>query len=995
MIGNLTIDKASMNISYFLNTIRIIHLNGDRISRSDFVQKMAEFIGVSARKDGKENRTPYNKSKLPRYFGFVDIDTDANGINYLVLTHRGQKLVKYISENPTADSSKMYYINPDYREAFIDLIFESVIFDSFGKNNCGAEQSNTDVEPPKIVFKTIQELGRATAEEIFYVMFGLNKGEFATFDEAIAKIRSNRDNFQYDYSDIMSDWKIANIVNDCKIINIFTDENIKLLRSERDEKIAKLFYYLSSNLSQRHLEQIQTINAIYQPLRLFVYTDGNDITIHDWVEDSVLGRVSDNSFVFQYSPGDVLCGRNDGKGFVPGLFEKALLKAFNNPKKNVFLILNHIKEEMLPGLLGKYYPLLKQVDNLASSKHGWSDGYIEDEDVFTYLYRNLQPNKKVLQTNKIEIPSNIQMIGTVLMHNKSENTNFNYTFTRALVKTSDTMTDSSILSPEWFHSKAQEFAAEDSEAAAMYIDFKRRFGVDSLRTLSGEKLLKTLFLGASSDNLCHELEYVSRNTELFGSVKGGNSFKYPMFFDKEASMWTAGTRANPKQFSLDEAINRGTAVRDGLIKGADIIKNSLPVNSVEDYLALYTDLYATIPDLVDSLWVIKYFHMLFPELIPVFYNKDWQIRVLTALKITPNDTAYGRLGQINAFVKKCEITNVSFAQVFHKYCRNISVDEQENVGFDEVVTPRVKGGTNIILYGVPGAGKSWTIKHEYCDDESRMERLVFHPDYTYSDFIGQILPKVSDDGSVNYEFCAGPFTKLVRKAYTNPDKMYYLVIEEVNRGNAPAIFGDVFQLLDRDEDGASEYEITNADIARSVYSNDGHKVSIPSNMCILCTMNTSDQNVFTLDTAFQRRWRMRLIKNRFNNEADELRFAATNILDTDVTWEKFFTEINDFILGKNIRMTSSEDKRLGTHFISEDDLRFEEGNEIQNSRFAEKVLKYLWDDAFKFTKEDVFNLEKVKNLEDVIELFVSSKGNSRFLVFKENIYNSLVPKSNE
>ena len=557
------------------------------------------------------------------------------------------------------------------------------------------------------------------------------------------------------------------------------------------------------------------------------------------------------------------------------------------------------------------------------------------------------------------------------------------------------VTNFTVLSPEWFRDKAQEFATDDSEAAAMYIDFNSRFGVDALSALSGEELLKTLFLGASSDNLCHELEYVARNTELFGSVKGGNAFKYPLFFDKEAAMWISGTRANPKQLSLDEAIIKGTAVRDGLLKGTEIIKNSIPIDSVEDYLTLYTELYAAIPDLVDSLWVIKYFHILFPELIPVFYNKDWQIRVLNTLKITPNDTAYGRLGQINAFVKECEISNVAFARVFHKYCRNISVDEREDIGLDEVVAQRVKGGTNIILYGVPGAGKSWTIKHEYCDDESRMEHLVFHPDYTYSDFVGQILPKVGDDGSVSYEFSAGPFTKLVRKAYINPDKMYYLVIEEVNRGNAPAIFGDVFQLLDRDKDGSSEYEITNSDIAKIVYLNDSHKVSIPSNMCILCTMNTSDQNVFTLDTAFQRRWSMRLIKNKFHDEADELRFAGTKILDTDVTWEKFFTEINSFILGKNIRMTSSEDKRLGTHFVSEEDLAMGDGSERQISRFPEKVLKYLWDDAFKFTKEDVFDLEKVKSLEDVIEMFVTSTGNDRFLVFKENIYNSLVPKSNE
>ncbi len=994
MIGKLTIDKSSMNISFFLKTIQIIHYNSGRISRKDFVQQMAAFIGLPAQKSGKENRTPYNKSKLPRYFGFVDIDKDEKDVQYLVLTHRGSKVVDYIGENTAADAAHRYYILHDCREQFIDLIFESVIFDSFGKNNCGAEDSTTDVEPPKIVFKTILELGCATAEEICYVMFGLNRGVFSTFEEAVAKIRDNREQFHYDYSSTMENWELSNIVNDCKIINIFTDPNIGLLRSERDTKTGKVFYYLGANLSQRHLDQIQTISAIYQPLRLFVFTDGNDLTIHEWVEDAVLGRVSDNSFVFQYHDGDILCGETTDHKFIPGIFEKALLKAFKNPKKNVFVILNHIKEDQLPELLGKYYPLLKRVDDLGSNNHGWSEDAILDAMVFSFLNSNLLAKERVLQLNRVKIPSNIQLVGTVIMDKPVGNENFNYTFTRALVKTSNTTPDFSVLSPEWFRDKAQEFAADDSEAAAMYIDFTSRFGTDTLSALTGEELLKTLFLGASSDNLCHELEYVSRNTELFGSVKGGNAFKYPMFFDKEASMWTSGTRANPKQLSLDEAIIKGTGVRDGLVKGAEIIKNSLPVDSIEDYLTLYTELYSAIPDLVDSLWVIKYFHMLFPTLIPVFYNKDWQIRVLTALKILPNDTAYGRLGQINAFVKECEITNVAFARVFHKYCRNVSIEDREEIGLDEVVAPRVKGGTNIILYGVPGAGKSWTIKHEYCDDETRMERLVFHPDYTYSDFVGQILPKVSDDGSVSYEFSAGPFTKLLRRAYINPDKMYYLVIEEVNRGNAPAIFGDVFQLLDRDNDGASEYEITNADIAKIVYLNDSHKVSIPSNMCILCTMNTSDQNVFTLDTAFQRRWSMRLIKNKFHDETDEQRFAETKILDTDVTWEKFFTQINALILGKNIRMTSSEDKRLGTHFISEGDLRFEEGNERQSSRFAEKVLKYLWDDAFKFTKEDVFDLEKVKSLEDVIELFVSSTGNARFLVFKENIYYSLVPKSN-
>ena len=329
---------------------------------------------------------------------------------------------------------------------------------------------------------------------------------------------------------------------------------------------------------------------------------------------------------------------------------------------------------------------------------------------------------------------------------------------------------------------------------------------------------------------------------------------------------------------------------------------------------------------------------------------------------------------------------------------------------DNLEDVRVAGGTNVLLYGVPGAGKSWTIAHEYCNDESRMERLVFHPDYTYSDFIGQILPSVSE-GMVSYSFTPGPFTSLLTKAYLNPDTEYFLVIEEINRGNAPAIFGEVFQLLDRkteagetDDDGwqigTSEYGITNANIARAVYGNPSHKVRIPSNMSIIGTMNTSDQNVFTLDTAFQRRWDMRMVENSFNGV--DPAFANHAILDSQVTWRTFCTAINNIILEKNVRLTSSEDKRLGTYFVHLRDLIYD-GNadngrlsELErakarrnNSRFAEKVLKYLWDDAFKFSREDVFDVDRYNSLEAVIRKFVQEKGNARFSVFKDSVYDAL------
>ena len=318
-----------------------------------------------------------------------------------------------------------------------------------------------------------------------------------------------------------------------------------------------------------------------------------------------------------------------------------------------------------------------------------------------------------------------------------------------------------------------------------------------------------------------------------------------------------------------------------------------------------------------------------------------------------------------------------------------SSTEESNIQFN---------GRNILLYGVPGSGKSFTIKEEYCDDESRLERLVFHPDYTYSDFVGQILPSVSQ-GVVNYEFKPGPFTRILKNAYENPSTEYFLIIEEINRVNAPAIFAEIFQLLDRDGSGISEYGISNLDISKIVYGDDNQKVRLPSNLNIIATMNTSDQNVFTLDTAFQRRWEMRMIENDMD-DADP-NFVNMKILDTGVTWKKFNVVMNGIILKKNVRITSSEDKRLGIYFINkydliynDDELKDDENKRKQaiqdNSRFPEKVLKYLWDDAFKFTREDVFDTNIYLSLEDVIREFKKLKGNERFSVFKEEIQSALV-----
>ena len=294
-----------------------------------------------------------------------------------------------------------------------------------------------------------------------------------------------------------------------------------------------------------------------------------------------------------------------------------------------------------------------------------------------------------------------------------------------------------------------------------------------------------------------------------------------------------------------------------------------------------------------------------------------------------------------------------------------TVDENGEPVAEEPVD---EGAENILLYGVPGCGKSYTIKTEYCDDDDRMERAVFHPDYTYSDFVGQILPKV-DDGHIEYRFEPGPFTRILKKAIETPEDSLYLVVEEINRGNAPAIFGDIFQLLDRGLDGCSEYGVSNENIAGYVYGDVTTKIKIPGNLFVLATMNTSDQNVFTLDTAFKRRWTMRMIENNI----DACEYADHQICAWGITWGTFAKTINQKITELGENNLSNEDNRLGAYFVREADLNDAE-------RFGEKILMYLWNDAFKFDHDKVFKTE-YRTLDELIDGFIRVG----FAVFSDDI----------
>lgn len=311
---------------------------------------------------------------------------------------------------------------------------------------------------------------------------------------------------------------------------------------------------------------------------------------------------------------------------------------------------------------------------------------------------------------------------------------------------------------------------------------------------------------------------------------------------------------------------------------------------------------------------------------------------------------------------------------------------------------RIQGAYNMIYYGTPGCGKSYKVNKDFSENDFLVYRTTFHPEYSNSDFVGQIIPK-TENGEIKYEFQEGPFTLALCEAMENPSKRVCLIIEEINRGNASAIFGDIFQLLDREKDGSSVYDINNEPIKNYLNKNGVNvdKIKIPSNMWIIATMNTSDQNVFTLDTAFKRRWRMHRIINEFNKEeAYDNKLASMYIPGSSYTWEQFIITINNAIMDKNPTGLNSEDKQLGVYFVTENELSAIPVNDDKEAmdRFIEKVLLYIWDDVAKLDTTLWFD-HNINSFDELVKSYYDNKLHIFKDMFKDQNNESQVEEINE
>lgn len=322
---------------------------------------------------------------------------------------------------------------------------------------------------------------------------------------------------------------------------------------------------------------------------------------------------------------------------------------------------------------------------------------------------------------------------------------------------------------------------------------------------------------------------------------------------------------------------------------------------------------------------------------------------------------------------------------------------------------------NLIFFGAPGTGKSFQLARlaEKYFDQCNVRRVTFHPDYTYAQFVGCYKPteteqrKKDNKGDeyvekiITYDYVPGPFLETYVAAVQNTDRNYLLIVEEINRANPAAVFGDIFQLLDRDDDGRSEYEIAAPQEMRRYlevripeYNSNATaesplryiseeirldaetvRLSLPPNMYIWATMNSADQGVFPMDTAFKRRWDFRYMG--INDGSSKLGGITVPVGEPArmVSWDALRRGINKVLLDAGV----NEDKLLGPFFISPSRLR---DTARFTQTFMDKVLLYLFEDAAKTKKSKVFSIEGNATYSDICDDF-KARGELAFKGMKE------------
>lgn len=394
----------------------------------------------------------------------------------------------------------------------------------------------------------------------------------------------------------------------------------------------------------------------------------------------------------------------------------------------------------------------------------------------------------------------------------------------------------------------------------------------------------------------------------------------------------------------------------------------------------------------------KVFYNAHKTLYENFWNQPWrqyheeivEIMVISGLITRDEDYTIKLISELTTRQKKylaeivlyndflmSEVTEEDYANYFDltdddlsKYMEEEHMKETKpftDLNYKPISKDKKYKSYNRIIFGAPGTGKSFQLKQESTDGNhfANIERVTFHPDYSYGQFVGNYKPVSDDEGRIRYEYVPGPFMRTLVKALESGKKgdsaeKFLLIVEEINRAKVAAVFGDMFQLLDRTDAGDSVYEIQASEDVRRYLARElgGTKdnytsIKIPNNMYIWATMNSADQGVFPMDTAFKRRWEFTYLSINANEK--KIAIEDLPIINGDakiIKWNILRKSINNMLL-KECKV--NEDKLLGPFFISGEVFKNATSNtDAFFEAFNSKVLMYLFEDAGKMHQKKLF-----------------------------------------